>query len=99
MKKAETKQAQPSTAACRVCGEPRQGKGGRGLCSRCYFREWRGKKPSAEPLKREPGTWTRISAHVDAALADQMQAAAKEASQTPPRWLEDAIREKLERKK
>jgi hypothetical protein len=86
-----------SAAVCRVCESPRAGKGGFGLCARCYMAEYRGKKPTPTPMKRAPGTWRNVQAHVDLEVYQAMEKAAKKAHQSIPVWLNDAIRQRLER--
>lgn len=95
---ARTRAAKPAAASepCRVCQSPRAGKGGKGMCQRCYSYSWRtGVEPSPERKKHTPGDWKNIQVHVDLELVDAAERAAQRAGQTLPAWLRDVIREKL----
>jgi hypothetical protein len=96
--KAAAKTKSSSSAPCRVCGEPRAGKGGKGMCQRCYAYSWRtGNEPSPERKKLSPGGWKNIQVHVELELAETAERAARRAGQTLPAWLRDVLREKLKR--
>lgn len=80
---------------CKVCRDPRNGKGGHGMCGRCYSTWYRDGTPSAERKKRDPGTWVPVQVNLDKDVAQALRSAAKKTGQPLGRWLEDAIRAKL----
>lgn len=89
----------PASTLCKVCRSPRNGKGARGMCHRCYARDLLGKTPSIMPLKRAPGTWKNVQMHMDLELYDLVKAEAKRLRQSIPVWLDGAIRQRLHREK
>ena len=84
---------------CQVCGAATNGRGGKGLCVRCYTRHRRNLKPTVAPLKRAPGTWRNVQAHLDLNVYEALVAAAKAWGQSVPVWIQDAIEQRLNRAK
>lgn len=89
-----------SSQSCKVCGAEVVAKG---LCSRCYMRERRGRPPLTEPGKAAKGEgMVPVRFQLNAGVRELVRALVEERTQDDPTfdlsaWLREAVAEKANR--